>query len=144
VTQETAEKWESVDVRDEVRKHLGRDVGAVKLPQKVLEEQTYPWLIIDGASGVGKTQQAFAMLKSTEQPYLVYQLLIPERGTEQPIHSQMRTLNYRISAEMGFLTFVEGSMQYANTARIAEDPFSFVLSNDMRYWSYKKIMNWGG
>jgi hypothetical protein len=73
-------------------------VEAVQLPEKVSSmDETYPWLILDGASGVGKTQQAFAMLTSTnnEQPLrLVYQLLVPESDTEQPTYREMLLLNH--------------------------------------------------
>jgi hypothetical protein len=62
----TPVEWIPLDLLKslEVIKYLSRDVEAVKLPQKVLEEQTYPWLILDGASGVGKTQQAFPCLRA--------------------------------------------------------------------------------
>jgi hypothetical protein len=58
-TQET--EWKDLDLGEclEVIKYLGQDVDAVTLPEKVSQDPIYPDLILDGASGVGKTQQAY-------------------------------------------------------------------------------------
>jgi hypothetical protein len=127
-------QWKSLNLQqrcDEVRKYLGRDVKAVQLPEKVSQDPTYPWLIIDGssASGVGKIQQAFALLKSTDEPLrLVYQLLSrqPWDGNDQEIYREMRVWNRRLSGAPDFLALVDEAIEYAkeraNSTR--SDPFS--------------------
>jgi hypothetical protein len=147
-TQETtAVEWRRLDLdldlkeSPEVLKYLSRDVVAVQLPEKVSSRETYPWLILDGASGVGKTQQAFAMLKSTDPPLrLVYQLLVPESDTEQPIYKEMRLLNRRFSDrdQMSFLFLVNEAIRETRTRATAgddplRDPFSVpFLSNQAK------------
>jgi hypothetical protein len=136
-TQETTHvEWIPLDLRKsfEVVKYLSRDVEAVELPEKVSSKETYPGLILDGASGVGKTQQAFSMLKSMDPPMLksmdpplrlVYQLLVPERGIEQQIYAEMRILNHRLSGrdQVPFLFLVNEAISEARTrATTGDDP----------------------
>ncbi len=46
--------------------YLTKDVDAIELPELFHKETIFPPLIINGASGVGKTQQAFALSQSNE------------------------------------------------------------------------------
>jgi hypothetical protein len=70
----------------------------------------FPWLILDGASGAGKTQQVFAMLKNGER--LAYQLLVPEMENEQKIYAEMRSLN-EVSDPVSFLSLVDDAFNDA-------------------------------
>lgn len=42
-----------------VQQYLNVEVSAVELPAKVESRETYPFLVLDGSSGVGKTQAFF-------------------------------------------------------------------------------------
>ena len=86
------------DRKGTIAKYLGKDVKVVLLPKKYhsrnrTEENTYPPLVLDGASGTGKTQQAFALLKSGKQ--VVYLVMAnPPRGKkEQGIYNKMRKVH---------------------------------------------------
>ncbi len=77
-----------------IQEYLSRNVKAIPLPELFHEDDhTYAPLILDGASGVGKTQQAFALLK-TEKCQLIYLNLASDRVTldSQPIYQEMRKL----------------------------------------------------
>ena len=56
-----------------LREYLGHEVQEVIKLSTIRYEQGYAFLVIDGASGVGKTQQAFALLK--EHGYLIYVIM---------------------------------------------------------------------
>jgi len=60
--------------------YLSLNVEAVELPNRFGRDKTFPPLILDGASGVGKTQQAFALLRSGKT--LIY-LNLSEGRTSQ-------------------------------------------------------------
>jgi hypothetical protein len=92
-------KWKVLELEDEVEKDLSRTVNAVDLPRKVSPDKTYPGLILDGASGVGKTQQAFTMLRNGER--LVYQLLARPADREQPIYTAMRRFGNILGSPSG-------------------------------------------
>ena len=86
---------------DEIQKYLKPDVEPVTLPnrdeveQEILEDGTlasYPPLILDGASGIGKTQQAFALLKAPDRHRLIYLILAPTKQNSQKIYQQMEEL----------------------------------------------------
>lgn len=102
--------YEAIDLEsigyETIQEYLEREVEAVKLPDKVGKDTTYPGLILDGSSGVGKTQQVFALLKS--KLTVVYRLLTtrPVSG-EQPIYMEMRTV---VDCDHSFLTLVDASM----------------------------------
>lgn len=72
----------------EVQKYIGRDVVAVELPPRRKEDDTYPPFILDGASGVGKTQQAFSLLKKHKS--MVYVVLAA--SAEQNIYNDMNDI----------------------------------------------------
>lgn len=58
---------EMIDLEDfpTFKEYLSHNVDAVPVPDIGHEDTTYPpHIILDGASGVGKTQQAFALMKS--------------------------------------------------------------------------------
>jgi len=44
--------------------YLSRNIGAIPLPELFDDEETFAPLVLDGASGIGKTQQAFALLRA--------------------------------------------------------------------------------
>jgi hypothetical protein len=145
-TQESPE-WEALDLQEspEVRKYLSRDVKAVQLLEKVLRDKMYPGLILDGASGVGKTQQVFAMLKNKKPSLcLVYQLLIPQMGTEQPIYKEMRRLNAVVS-NAKFLTLVDRAIVEANRGTTEDDdPFSVDYLQELALTAVKEELDLGG
>ncbi|KAL7580537.1 hypothetical protein ACA910_003665 [Epithemia clementina (nom. ined.)] len=89
----------------EIDKYLEPHVEAVQLPVMFNQDETYPALILDGASGVGKTQQAFALLKDysgkeANQDKLVYLLMsdaladenVQRIYKEMALETQMRNL----------------------------------------------------
>jgi len=71
--------------------YLTKDVDAVDLPELFRAETTFAPLIIDGASGVGKTQQAFALLRSKET--LIYLNLSDIRTYSQQIYWEMEKIS---------------------------------------------------
>ena len=115
--------WESVNLGEHavVQKYLNREVAAVKLPEKVKNDKTYPGLILDGASGVGKTQQAFALLNDGKQK-LVYLLLV-DKGpeTRQVVYQEM----IEITLMTGFLDLVEAARTAVieKATKQGDDPF---------------------
>lgn len=74
-----------------IRKYLSRQVAALPLPVLYQDDSSCCPLILDGASGVGKTQQAFALLKVIP---LVYVLMTEEKRSDtvggQIIYKEMR------------------------------------------------------
>jgi len=95
-----------------IEKYIETQVEAVSLPEKYLngeeEEETFPALVLDGASGTGKTQQAFALLKTGVK--VVYLLMTdsPPGGVEQNIYTAMRK-STEISA---LLEKLKGAVKY--------------------------------
>jgi len=72
--------------------YFDRDVDPIEIPGRYTvnnskDHQTPP-IILDGASGVGKTQQAFALLK--DQGRIVYVILAPKANDEQDIYRTLR------------------------------------------------------
>jgi len=82
--------------------YLSRNVKAVPLPDIFGEDGTFPPLILDGASGVGKTQQAFALLRSIKECKLIYLNLAEINDNSQRIYKEMYkyTRPYKISYEI--------------------------------------------
>lgn len=103
-----------------VQEYLGRDVAAVEIPRgcrKPDGNMDYPPFILDGASGVGKTQQAFALLK--QHGNLFYVVLAK---SNQPIYKSMGLLCGNFYA---FRTVSEACMERARgQVGPNEDPFS--------------------
>ncbi|KAL7573625.1 hypothetical protein ACA910_008756 [Epithemia clementina (nom. ined.)] len=80
----------------EIERYLAPHVQALQLPVMFNQDETYPALVLDGASGVGKTQQAFALLKDktgkeANQDKLVYLLMSDALADEyvQRIYKEM-------------------------------------------------------
>ena len=84
-----------------LREYLGHDVKVVEFSDfrsKDVPEKGYTPLVIDGASGVGKTQQAFALLKKHE--YLIY--VVMTGAPHQEIYKNVNTL---LGQDFSFATF---------------------------------------
>lgn len=75
-----------------VQRYLKVQVSAVELPEKVEKEKTYPFLILDGSSGVGKTQAFFPLLKDPSVQGVVFLLLVGSKRGEQAVYNEMRVL----------------------------------------------------
>jgi len=76
----------------EIDLYLSRHVKAVSLPEIFCQDCSYAPLILDGASGVGKTQQAFDLLRSSKDCKLIYLNLSKIRFDSQPIYKEMDNL----------------------------------------------------
>lgn len=128
---ERGEFSQKIDLTDcnAVLKYLNVDVDAVELPalnpyqrQDVAAKLTYPPLIIDGASGTGKTQQVFAMLKKTENQGLVYMLLSDTTDrNEQHIYREMDVIGGGADLRLHFESARE---EIKKATKAGLDPFS--------------------
>lgn len=61
----------NLDKYHTIQEYLSRNVDALQIPAKLPNEDDFPPFILDGASGVGKTQQAFALLKKEKHLVLL-------------------------------------------------------------------------
>ena len=72
--------------KTEIKKYLRKVVDPIKLPDCKVNFDGYPFVTLDGASGTGKTQQAFALLKAGND--LIY--YVPETSIfSQRIYREM-------------------------------------------------------
>jgi hypothetical protein len=86
--------------KNRTKGYIEKNVKAVVLPEKCKdgeggedeeeEESTYPALVLDGASGTGKTQQAFALLKNGERVVYLLMADAPLGTNDQKIYKAMR------------------------------------------------------
>jgi len=74
----------------QIDEYLSRKVKAVPLPTMCNRDETFAPLILDGASGVGKTQQAFALLRDGSK--LIYLNLSDVMDAAQKIYFEMGQL----------------------------------------------------
>ncbi|KAL7580554.1 hypothetical protein ACA910_003679 [Epithemia clementina (nom. ined.)] len=111
----------------EIERYLAPYVQAVQLPVMFNQDETYPALILDGASGVGKTQQAFALLKAqtgkeANQDKLVYLLMSDLSAAES---------SQRIYKEMDFETDMLYTKNALDEAIVDLDAQQKTSSKDM-------------
>ncbi|KAL7573636.1 hypothetical protein ACA910_008766 [Epithemia clementina (nom. ined.)] len=111
----------------EIERYLAPHVQALQLPVMFNQDETYPALVLDGASGVGKTQQAFALLKAqtgkeANQDKLVY-LLMSDVSADAPLQ--------RIYKEMASNTQMRKTKDALNEAILDLEAQQKTSSQDM-------------
>lgn len=131
----------------EIIKYLTPDVTPVTLPENDKVEKgripaTFPPLILDGASGIGKTQQAFALLKANHK--LVY-LNLAEANSRQPlqyIYNEMVNLT-KMRDLLDEIDNVLSEVRETSNLDFKSDPFSMESIGDhIRKW--KEFREWNG
>lgn len=86
-------KWELIAVEA----YLGCRAKPIPLTEKQGKDDTYPITILDGASGVGKTQQAFALMKAGYS--VSYLTLCPINESSQDIYREMHKIAGKVGNE---------------------------------------------
>jgi len=117
--------------------YLSRNVAAIPLPELFDDDETFAPLVLDGASGIGKTQQALALLRAEAK--LVYLNLHDASMFTQQIYSEMK----RYASVAGAIDLVNDAIKSVKefsllTGRHTKDPF---LMDAMTAWLGSCCMN---
>jgi len=127
VSASSAEQTQRTEAPDTaaIHQYLSRNVKAIPLPELFNEvDETYAPLILDGASGVGKTQQAFALLK-TEKCQLIYLNLASVSEKSQKIYREMTDLTQPDAIEIAIPIAMKQVKSYVdNEEKEGNDRFS--------------------
>ena len=140
-----------------IKSYLAVDAKPVTLPErdkveigKTRKTGSYPPLILDGASGVGKTQQAFALLKvrseeKTKTRYQLVYLCLAGPNDRQAIYTAMTQL-FGFNGYGGYksyetlVKFIDAVVNQMRRNGTATDPLS-IESIDFQYTSCKDYQN---
>ena len=107
---QSEEKEIDLSLLGEVARYLNCNAKAIDLPPKHSEDSDFPFTILDRASGVGKTQQAFAFLR---KGYNVSYINLSETsGTPQLIYAEMKKIAKR-AGQTNYLTKIKDAMGIA-------------------------------
>ena len=88
-----------------IQQYLSVGVGiasVVKLPGLVTDDETYAPLVIDGASGVGKSQQFFSLVCQSKQRGCVY-LLPTARDIAKSARSQKNEVETSLKIQLSVI-----------------------------------------
>jgi len=109
----------------EIQEYLSRNTKAIPLPELFhKDDNTYAPLILDGASGMGKMQQAFALLKTGKWQLIYLNLSDVLRLDSQRIYSNMHNLTMPVAIEVAIPIATKQVKAYAaNNEDVKTDHF---------------------